>query len=158
MTYRDWFESIRAKVLDLMRMEADLEDLRAKSGPRGQSFEVVSLGSSSGDAADAVLRLVQAELEYDKAKAECDGMVSDALAVLYGQDGRGGLAKAKTSTDADCICGYYLMGMRWREVAEDMARPDSADPRHWCMMRAHRAFEYMDKFGLAPSVNLAHNH
>lgn len=148
MLARDWFEHIRCRVVDLRRMEEDLENLRAKTLPHGQSFEAVTFGSSSGDAGDAVLLLAQAEMEYDRVKYECDMLVDDALAILYGRDGCGGLAKARTSTDADCICGYYLMAMTWREVASEMTRPDSADPRHWCMSRARRSFEYMDRVGM----------
>ena len=29
-----------------------------------------------------------------------------------------------------------------------MVKPESDDDRHWCMMRAHRAFGYMDRVGM----------
>lgn len=146
MLARDWFESVRSDVVELARMERKAELLRARTGPKAQGAG--SGGHGASDASTPVLRLVQAEGEVERMRARVEPRVERGLAVLYGESGRGGLAKLKGSATADCICGYYLMGYSWREVAEEMVRPESRDGKHWCMMRAKRAFEYMDDVGL----------
>lgn len=148
MRARDWFESIRAEVIECARMEADLLDLRSKTWPRGQSYEMVAHSSGTKDGSGPVLRVVEAERELDVRQARCNAMVEDAMDVLYGKDGRGGLARLKGSATADCICGHYLMGMRWQEVADEITRLDSKDGEQWCMRRAYRGLELIDKIGI----------
>lgn len=149
MGARDWFERIRAEVLECARLEDDLLDLRAKAGPRGQSFEMVAHSTGASDGSGPILRVAQAESELDVRQARCNAMVEDAMDVLYGEDGRGGLARLKGSATADCICGRYLMGMRWGEVADEITRPESRDGEQWCKRRAYRGLEFIDKIGLA---------
>lgn len=147
MSARDWFERIHAEVIECAKLESNLQDLKSQLGPKGQEFSVIGHGSVASDASAPVLRAVQAEIDYERRRAKCNAMVERALAVLYGEDGRGGLARCKGSTTADCICGYYLMGMSWREVADELARPDSLDGPQWCKRRAHRAFGFIDRYG-----------
>ena len=154
MNSRDWFESIRAEVIECARMEADLLDLRAKAGPRGQALEMVAHSTGAADGSGPVIRVADAERELDVRQARCNAMVEDAMDVLYGADGRGGLARLKGSATADSICGHYLMGMRWQQVADEIAKPESEDARHWCMMRAYRGFEFIDRVGIEALRNL----
>ena len=147
MGARDWFESIRAEVIECARMEADLLDLRSKTWPRGQALEMVAHSTGATDGSGPVIRVADAERELDVRQARCNAMVEDAMDVLYGVDGRGGLARLKGSATADCICGHYLMGMRWQEVADELARPESKDARQWCKRRAYRGMEYIDRVG-----------
>lgn len=149
MLARDWFEGIRGRVIALESMERNLELLRGQIGSAGQRFGVMGRGGQARDASAGILRLAQAEDEYDHERASVEAEVDRALEVLYGRDGRGGLAKARSSADADCICGYYLMGMRWREVAEEITRPNSEDGKQWCKRRAYRAMECIDMIGIA---------
>ena len=149
MRASDWFESIRAEVIECARMEADLLDLRAKAGPRGQTLEMIAHSSGAADGSGPVIRVADAERELDVRQARCNAMVEDAMDVLYGADGRGGLARLKDSATADCICGHYLMGMKWQEVADEITRPESNCPADWCRMRASRGFECIDRVGVA---------
>ena len=147
MTCRDWFEYIRSQVLALAAMESRVEELKAKAGPRGQRFDKVGHGGAAHDASAPILSVAEAEAELDRMKVDTNAEVERALLVLYGDDGRGGLARAKGSAYADCICGYYLMGMRWREVAAELAS-DSVDGRQWCKRSAYRGFEFIDRVGM----------
>ena len=149
MLARDWFEQIRAEVIECARMEDDLLKLRAQTGPRGQSYEMVAHSSGTSDGSGPILRVAQAEQELDVRQARCDAMIEEAMDVLYGEDGRGGLARLKGTATADCICGHYLMGMKWQDVADDLARPESENPADWCRMRASRGFECIDRVGAA---------
>lgn len=147
MNARDWFNLIRDKAEKLAKLEDDAEAKRAAVLPKGQQYEPLSHGGAS-DGSAAMLSYIQADAELDAMRAEVEQLLERASDVLYGRSGRGGLARQKGTASADCICGYYLLCMTWHEVADEMVRPDSMDARHWCMMRAHRAFEYMDRVGM----------
>lgn len=148
MASRDWFEYIRSRVLELRAMESRLDELRAKAGPRGQRFDATGHGGHAHDASAPILSIAETEAELDSIRKATNAEIERALLVLYGKSGRGGIAKAKGSAYADCICGYYLMGMSWREVAEDLA-VDSVDGRQWCWRHAYRGFEFIDTVGLS---------
>ncbi len=47
-------------------------------------------------------------------------MIEEACELLYGQDGRGGLAKLKGTRYADAICMGYLQAQEWAEIADIM--------------------------------------
>lgn len=138
---------IRERLGELEQRQARLDDMRLTLGPRGQSFDQCGHGSGNGDASGATLVLVQVETELERDRAKVNAEVSTALHVLYGKGGRGGLAKAKSTASADCICGYYLQLMTWREVSDELVKPDSKDGPQWCRRRAHRGLEYIDRHG-----------
>lgn len=143
MLARDWFEDIRWQVLRVARASAEIDAMRLKMGAHGQKYEAMSHGSN-GDMADAIVVLVQAETELELAKVKLVGELERATEVLYGRSGRGGLAKARCSADADCIMGYYLLGYTWKQVAEELVMPDSRDGAQWCKRRAYRALAALD--------------
>lgn len=149
MSSRAWFEDIRSRVLVVKQMEDDVEDLRIKAGPRGQSLEPQAHSSGVHDASGPIIRVVEAEAMLDTYKASTNDLVTKALVILYGTDGNGGLAKAKSSATAECVCGYYLMGKTWQEVADDLASPGKKGSADWCRMRASRAFAFIDRWGPA---------
>jgi len=144
----EWFLRIRDETLALEAEKARIQDLRLQAeGPRGQSYGSCGHGSGKGDPSAMLLAAMQAEHDLDIREAKHILRIELATWVLYGYDGRGGLAKTRTSADADCICGYYLLGMSWREVADEMVRPESKDGPQWCRRRAYRAFEFIDRYG-----------
>jgi len=148
MTAREYFDWIRADVLELAEMEdrvAALNELSRAPKAQGQGPS----GCGSNRAEPMADRTIDAELELARMKAQVAPELDRACHVLYGRSGRGGVAKARSSADADCIFGYYLVGMSWREVADELVRPESKDAKHWCMMRAYRALEYMDRVGMS---------
>lgn len=147
MLARDWFEEIRWQVLRLERAQAEAGVMRLKLGARGQKYEAMSHGTAS-DKADGIVALVQAEIEIETASAKVAVELERATAVLYGRSGRGGLAKMRCSADADCITGYYLFGYSWRQVADEMVRPDSRDGAQWCKRRAYRALAALDGYDM----------
>lgn len=144
---RPWFEDIRSRVLVVKQMEDDVEDLRIKAGPRGQSLEPQAHSSGVHDASGSILRVVEAEAMLDAYKASTNELIGQALAVLYGTNGNGGLAKARGTAASECVCGYYLMGKTWQQVADDLASPGKKGSPDWCRMRATRAFAFIDRWG-----------
>lgn len=143
MPSRDWFEFIRASVLELARTERAIEELEAMAAPKAQQYGSIGHGSG-GNESSALYRLIEVRAKYEKRRMVTERLLEIASTVLYGPDGRGGLAKELGSTDADCVMGYYLLGMTWRQVADELVRPESVDGPQWCKRRSYRAFEWMD--------------
>jgi hypothetical protein len=144
---RDWFDSIRSDVIELEKLRIRAEELQAQVGVKGQSFGAIGHASGSSDPSAKQIALIQAKESYERHKVALDMRLDEALAILYGCDNRGGLAMVRCSADADCICGYYLQAMSWRQVAEELVKPDSKDGPQWCKRRAYRSLELMDRLG-----------
>ena len=147
MCARLWFESIRASVLDIRKLEQKIEEAETKAGPHGQLSG--SIGGGSHDSLRGIDRLVDSGLRerLERMREVTNPEIERALEVLYGRSGRGGLARARGATDADILCCYYLQGMDWARIADDLARPDVVRPNGWCRLRAMRALAYVDRVG-----------
>jgi len=152
MNARDWFSLIRDKAEKLAKLEDDAATKRAAVLPKGQQYEPSSHGGAS-DGSAAMLSYIQADSELDTMRAEVEQLLERASEVLYGRSGRGGLAMRKDTASADCVFGYYLLCMTWREVADELVRPESRDGKLWCRMRARRAFDYMDRVGMESLID-----
>ena len=148
MEVRDWFEQIRAKVCDLAKKEGRIEELRGQTGPHGQQFSATGHGGVAGDASAPIIRLAQAEDELDREKVSVNAEVEYATEILYGIDGRGGLAYAKSNVDADILCAYYLQGMSWEQVACSLSGKGGRTVKQWCIMRARRSLDYIERHGI----------
>ena len=147
MSVRDWFDSIHEQVTAIAESEKTIDAMRLSIGSHGQSFGPISKGSVTDQSA-AIISVVALETELDVMRARLEPELDRAIAILYGASGRGGLARARDFADADCICGYYLMGMTWAEVAAEMTVGESADPAQWCKRRAYRALVYLESCNL----------
>lgn len=147
MAAKDEFETIRLNVLELGRLEEHIAELKAACGPRAMATEPSGHGGrrellSPEDA------LAEAEERRDVMSKRLESTLSRACDVLYGKSGRGGIAKYRGSGAADSIHGYYLQGMTWEQVSDELVKPESRDGPQWCKRTAYRALEYADKVGL----------
>lgn len=147
VTSKAYFEFIRLQVLELA--QARLEAECASESASGGSKRLGSIGHSAKDPDSRMIYATVASTRYDLLRQEVNAELEKATDLLYGKHGRGGLAKARSTTDADCICGYYLQGLTWQQVANELVRPDSKDGAQWCRRRAMRAFKWMDSTGFA---------
>ena len=154
LTARDWFTSIRGKVVKLGRMEDRVRDLQEQTGITGQGFDAIGHSPGPKDTDSRVLAAIHAQAQFERYRAALCLELESASAVLYGWDNRGGLAKVRCSADADCVCGYYLQALTWRQVAEEMVKPDSKDGPQWCKRRAYRSLELIDRLGIAYLQNI----
>ena len=150
MKARDWFEAIRVGVVEMARLEQEIEATETQAGPHGQSVGSVG-GGGSHDSLRGIDRMVDAGAREKLARlqAKYNPEIDSALEVLYGRSGRGGLAKARQSVDADILCGYYLQGMEWTAIAACLSGRKVARPNGWVRMRAMRALAYIDGVGMA---------
>lgn len=151
MAALEWFESIRANVIEVRDLEREIESIETQSGPHGQNAGSVG-GGGSHDSLRGIDHIVDARMreKLERQKVETEAEIERALEVLYGKSGRGGLAKAKSSTDADILCCHYLQGMEWTGIAGEVSREDVARPNGWCRTRAMRALSYIDRVGTEP--------
>lgn len=144
MRAKEYFEGIRAEVVETERAREMLERMKAKEGAKAQSYRE---GTGSGDASDASLAILQRidfEERLQRRVAGARGMIDDACAVLYGADGRGGLAKLKGTRYADAICMAYCQAQPWDEIAEIMQ-----SSQQWCRKLCDVGFVYIDTVGWA---------
>lgn len=149
MRAQDWLLGIRLHVLEVAKMELRVEELGSRALPHGQRFDRVGHGGSGGGMDSTALAMVAAAQELDHERAVLARETDQALAVLYGRSGRGGLASERTSADADVLCCYYLMGMGWEQTATELCGDGERNSRQWCIMRAKRACEAIDRIGVA---------
>ena len=149
MSAFEWFEAIPR----LQKRVDDLQDrvasAYASAGPHGKQMGSIG-GGGKHDALAGIDSLIDtnAVAELDRAKAELEQTLERASNVLYGKSGRGGLAKASCSADADILCCHYLQSMGWAEIAKEIVKPDVEYPDKWCRMRAVRACRKIDRLGM----------
>lgn len=148
MTARELFSDARRQVVALEAIRREISALRAARGVSGASGG--GGGSRNGSTlcmGDRMYDLEEREKVMGKSVEKTLGNLTD---VLYGASGRGGVVlRLGGSTEADCVCGYYLMAMTWQQVADEMVRPESKDGAQWCRRRAERAFRVIDEVGCA---------
>lgn len=147
MLARDWFAKIRLDVTELAKIEEHITELQADCGPRSMAAEPSGHGGGRKLLSPEDV-LAQMEERHDVMGRRIEQTLERASDVLYGKSGRGGIAKHRGSSAADAIYGYYLQGMSWREVADELVRPDSTDGPQWCKRVASRALTYADSVGM----------
>lgn len=148
MKAKEYFEVIRAEVVKTDRAREMLERMRAREGAKAQSYQA---GGGSGDAADpmdSIAKRIDFEGRLEQRIADAEEALDEACEVLYGKDGRGGLAKLKGTRYADAICMGYLQAQPWNEIAEIMQ-----GSVRWCHTLCDVGFAYIDEVGWAHVKN-----
>ncbi len=112
----DLFEAARSAAAEVLRVERMIEALKGAEQSRG-SGEPVASGSISDPMARTDAR-IDLEAVWSRRLAESRALVAEAEAVLYGRNGRGGLASLADPVCADSIHWHYIMLRPWPEVAE----------------------------------------
>ena len=138
MKAKEYFEGIRAEVVKTDRARDMLERMKAKEGAKAQSY---TEGRGGGEVSDGSLSILQRI-------NDAQGMIDEACELLYGQDGRGGLAKLKGTRYADAICMGYLQAQEWAEIADIMQCS-----QQWCRELCKAGFAYIDRVGWAKLKN-----
>ena len=148
MSVRDWLEQIRACVVDIAEFERKAEESESKLLPGG-GVKAATIGAVPRERMDPAIVAAEYRMQADLLGVKLTPELDRALHALYGKSGRGGLAKARTYTDADIICGYYLQGLSWKKVADEMCTGyDGKYPSQWCRSRAITSIGYMERVGL----------
>ena len=144
MKAKEYFEGIRAEVVKTEQAREMLECMRAKEGAKAQSYQPSGGGGFCTDASLAIIQRIDFEKRLEQRITHARKQIDEACEVLYGIDGRGGLAKLKGARYADAICMGYLQAQSWTEIAEIMQ-----SSVRWCHSLCDTGFAYIDRVGFA---------
>lgn len=129
---RELFEAAREAARQRERDRANLEalDTRRRGGSAPQTG-----GGSRGVRSDVNgTAASDAYLEYEaramQRRRDSEGLLAYASALLYGRDGRGGVAALLGSLFADVVFWRYLDDLTWGEVALRARVSQSTAKRH----------------------------
>lgn len=144
MKAKEYFEGIRAEVVETERARDMLERMKANEGAKAQNYQESAGGGDASDASLAILQRIDFEERLHRRIADAEVAIDEACEVLYGKDGRGGLAKLKGTRYADAICMGYLQAQPWNEIAGIMQ-----GSVRWCHTLCDVGFAYIDSVGWA---------
>lgn len=147
----EWFESLAAEGERIEKIKQSLALLDSRIAPHSQGFEPMG---HSGTGTDTMLgmamvsaRLAELRRMLPTIERKHEAKLAFASDVLYGRSGRGGLAKATCTDDADMLCYHYLQGESWASIARSY-EPETSNLTVWCKRRAKWACLQIDKIGM----------
>lgn len=146
---RTFFDTIEGLRVRLARLADEIDSAYAQAGPHGQQLGSVGGSGSAHDAMAGIDHIIDsnAVVERDRLQALLELHLDYATDVLYGRSGRGGLAKATCTDDADVLCFHYLQGESWTSISKRY-EVESSNLTVWAKTRARRAFRAIDRIGM----------
>ena len=151
MAALDWFESILTEGERIEKIKQNLAMLESRIAPRSQGFEPMGHGGGSSDAmlgmAMMSARLTTLRRLLPELERRHEAKIKRATDVLYGRSGRGGLAKALGTDDADMLCFHYLQGESWASIGRRY-NPDASNLTVWCQRKAKQVCKQIDRIGM----------
>ena len=148
MRAKEYFEGIRAEVVKTDKAREMLERMKAREGAKAQSYQTGGGGGDVTDPMESVSRRIDFEGRLKQRIADAEEAIDEACELLYGKDGRGGLAKMKGTRYADAICMGYLQAQPWSDIADIMQCSQK-----WCRKLCEVGFEFIDRVGWAHIKN-----
>lgn len=143
MRSKDYFGAIRSEALAVERSREMLERMMSREDARSQRYDASS-SSRSVEQPDLISRRIDFEHRLDERIEASNKMIDEALEILYGIDGRGGLSRVKGARYADAVCMHYCQAETWADVADVMQCSQA-----WARKLCDVAFEYIDALGFA---------
>lgn len=143
MAAREYFETVRGAAVELDRTRRTLERMRARTQPKTQRYDAAGGGSGHSDPMDRVVEVVDFEAVMRQRMEDDRELLSDAARVLYGEDGRAGVAKGMGSAYADAVYHRALDARTWDGVARVMFMSRSKVQQLY-----EAAADYVDAVGL----------
>lgn len=147
----EWFESLAAEGERIEKIKQSLALLDSRIAPHSQGFEPMG---HSGTGTDTMLgmALVSAKLGELRqllplVERKHEDRIEYATQVLYGKSGRGGVAKALGTDDADMLCYHYLQGESWASIGRRF-EPDASNLTVWCQRKAKQVCKQIDRIGM----------
>lgn len=151
MAALDWFESICTEGERIKKIKQNLAMLESRIAPRSQGYEPMGHGGGSSDAmlGMAMMSARLGELRRLLPLVECryEDKLEYATQVLYGRSGRGGVAKALGTDEADMLCYHYLQGESWASIGRRF-EPDASNLTVWCQRKAKQICKQIDRIGM----------
>lgn len=151
MAALEWFESILAEGERIRKIKQDLAMLESRLAPRSQGYEPMGHGGGSSDAmlgmAMMSARLGELRRLLPGLERKHEAKLEYATQVLYGRSGRGGVAKAVGTDEADMLCFHYLQGESWASIGRRF-EPDASNLTVWCQRKAKQVCKQIDHIGM----------
>ena len=138
---KDFFDAVRDAAVERERTASLLSAQRARADLHAQRYDRPMAGGVS-DPMAPVDELVEMERLYSERLAADEALLRKAAELLYGVDGRGGVAALLGSETADLMFWRYCDAKKWASVAAAMKRS-----RAWCASREAMAFDLIDSLG-----------
>lgn len=143
MTAREYFDTVRGAAIELDRASRTLERMRARAQPKTQRYDSVGGGSGCSDPMDRVADVIDFEaVMVGRMEADRE-LLADAARVLYGEDGRAGVAKGIGSAYADAVYHRALDARTWDAASRLMLMSRSKVQQLY-----DTALDYVDAAGL----------
>ena len=137
------YQLARARALE--RRSREMQESRSASAT---NWNAIANGGGRGSASSFWLdSAIDMEDEAKRIRREAGPYIELAHELLYGENG---LSRLKGETDAAIVERHYLHGEGWKEIASELASPQSKAPSQWCRRRACRALEFVDRNDLVP--------
>lgn len=151
MAALDWFESILNEGERIEKIKQNLAMLESRIAPRSQGYEPMGHGGGSSDAmlgmAMMSARLGELRRLLPGLERKHEAKLEYATQVLYGRSGRGGVAKAVDTDEADMLCYHYLQGESWASIGRRF-EPDASNLTIWCQRKAKQVCKQIDRIGM----------
>ena len=151
MAALDWFETICTEGERIKKIKQNLAMLESRIAPRSQGYEPMGHGGGSSDAmlgmAMMSARLGELRRLLPGLERKHEAKLEYATQVLYGKSGRGGVAKAVGTDEADMLCYHYLQGESWASIGRRF-EPDASNLTVWCQRKAKQVCKQIDHIGM----------
>lgn len=116
MDAREFFGAVRAAAIDAERTRRMLFAMESREGVKPQSYEPRVTGGKS-DPMSATDARLDREREWQARIEGAYSLIDEACAVIYGTDGRGGVASLMGAPTADAMWWRYCDAASWEKVA-----------------------------------------
>lgn len=120
MTSEEFFAGLRDAMRDADKTRDMLDRLMAASEVRNQTYDGAHGKGGTSDPTTRIASAIDLESRLRKRIDALEPDIERGLAILYGADGDGGLAKAKGPRYADAVCMAYLQDDGYDEIADVM--------------------------------------
>lgn len=144
MHAKDYFEQTHDAAVQMHRLSLEYDYLSSADGLKAIVYDKQPGAPNATDGTGQTIAVIVRRARIRKRIRELSRIVDEATDLLYGSDGRGGVAKALGSFAADIICAHYLQLKSWRSIAKELDCSHS-----WCIMVADETMEKVDEYGLA---------
>ena len=147
----EWFESLASEGKRIEKIRQSLAMLDSRIAPHSRGFEPMGHGDGSNDAmlgmAMVSARLGELRRLLPEVERKHEAKLEYATRVLYGRSGRGGLARATCTDDADMLRYHYLQGESWASIGRRF-EPDASNLTVWCQRKAKQVCKQIDRIGM----------
>ena len=143
MTARDFFDAVAVAAKERERTRSMLARMEAMEKASGSGLGGRVSGGGSSDPMARVDARIDREAVWHRRMTECEAMLNEAEAVIYGADGRAGVALALGSVYADVLWWRYVAAEKWPVVAAMVGKD-----RKTCTIYRNTALDYVDSVGL----------